>query len=84
MKAKRMYENNRRLLQPEPVEVVKERDSLFAWNYAYKVRETYLAEGRPEKIDEFLRLLRNAKATDSVPVLYNVRSGILLGSRPND
>lgn len=79
LKAQRMYDNNRLLLQPEPLEVVKERDSLFAWNYVYKVRETYLAEGRPEKMDEFLRILRNVKATDSVPVLYNVST---LGRSP--
>lgn len=73
LKAQRMYDNNRMLLQPERLEVVKERDSLFAWNYMHKVRDTYLAEGRPEKVDEFLRILKNVKATDSVPVLYQVR-----------
>lgn len=73
LKAQRMYDNNRMLLQPEPLEVVRERDSLFAWNYMHKVRDTYLAEGRPEKMDEFLRILRNVKSTDSVPALYQVR-----------
>lgn len=72
LKAQRMYENNRLLLQPEPLEVVKERDSLFAWNFMQKVRETYLAEGRPEKVDEFLQILKNVKATDSVPLLFTV------------
>lgn len=72
LRAQRMYDNNRLLLQPEPLSVIKERDSMFAWNYMNKVKETFLGEKKPEKLNEFLRILKNVKPTDSVPVLYQV------------
>lgn len=71
-KAQRVHENNRLLLQPESETVGKERDSMFSWNYFYKVQSTYLSEGRPEKIQEFVTILKNFKPKDTVPVLFNV------------
>lgn len=71
-KAQRIHENNRLLLQPESETAGKERDSMFSWNYFYKVQSTYLSEGRPEKIEEFVTILKNFKPKDTVPVLFNV------------
>lgn len=71
-RVQRMHENNRLLLQPESETAVRERDSMFAWNFFRQVSDTYLSEGRPEKNKEFMAILTRFKPKDGVPWLYQV------------